>query len=249
MLKCYAERVGVASPAAIRADGVRELDASGFLRVDRGGMSAILDVGRIGPDHVPGHGHADVLGFEVSLGNQRVLVDSGTSVYGESSERLRQRGTAAHNTVVVDGQDSSEVWKGFRVARRAHPRDVAVDASREPWTMSAAHDGYLRLPGRVMHRRQWTFGLKSLRVVDRVEGEHRTAQARFHFHPSVEIELRDGREGRLGGLDGWNVGVAIEKGRAWLEESTWHPEFGRSLRNRCLVVDLERGESIVAFAF
>ncbi len=146
MLTRYAERLGLTVPLPSRADGVRAMKDTGFIRVDRGPMSAILDVGKVGPDHVPGHGHADTLTFEWSLADQRVVVDTGTSLYGESPERLRQRGTAAHNTVVVNDPDSSEVWKGFRVARRAYPRDVTVDVSSEPWRVSAAHDGYWRLP-------------------------------------------------------------------------------------------------------
>ena len=97
-----------------------------------------------------------------------MVVNSGTSLYGDSPERLRQRGTAAHNTVVVDHQDSSEMWSGFRVARRAYPRNIAVDASREPWMVSAANDGYRRLSGRVIHCRRWEFGSNSLLVADRL---------------------------------------------------------------------------------
>ena len=131
-----------------------------------------------------------------------MLVDTGTSLYGEGPERLRQRGTAAHNTVVVDDQDSSEVWRGFRVARRAYPRDVRVDASSEPWTVSAAHDGYRRLPGRVIHRRRWEFGSNSLLVADRVEGKHASARARFHFHPRIEVRCVERGRAVLSGADG-----------------------------------------------
>jgi uncharacterized heparinase superfamily protein len=225
------------------------MTASGFIRVNRGPMSAILDVAKVGPDHVPGHGHADTLTFEWSLGDQRVVVDTGTSLYGESPERLRQRGTTAHNTVAVDGQDSSEVWSGFRVARRAYPRDVTADASREPWMVSAAHDGYRRLPGRVIHRRRWEFGSNSLLVADRLEGKHKIARVRFHFHPRIEVALPGARGGSLSGVDGLAVRFLISKGRAWLEDSTYHPEFGCSIRNKCLVVELQHAESNVCFAF
>jgi len=67
----------------------------------------LLDVARVGPDYLPGHAHADSLSFELSVFGRRLLVNGGTSCYGMSAERLRQRGTAAHNTVVVDGLDSS----------------------------------------------------------------------------------------------------------------------------------------------
>jgi uncharacterized heparinase superfamily protein len=249
MLKRYAERLGLTVSLPSRADGVQAMNASGFIRVNRGPVSAILDVAKVGPDHVPGHGHADTLTFEWSLAGQRVVVNSGTSLYGESPERLRQRGTAAHNTVVVDEQDSSEMWRGFRVARRAYPRNVAVDASREPWLVSAAHDGYRRLPGRVIHRRRWEFGSNSLLVADRLEGRHTIARARFHFHPRIEVDMSGGREGTLTGAEGLTARFQITKGRPRLEDSTYHPEFGRSIWNQCLVVELEHAESIIAFTF
>lgn len=248
-LRRYAERVGLTVSPASRADGIRPMCASGFIRVNRGRMSAILDVGRVGPDHVPGHGHADTLTFEWSLADQRVVVDTGISHYSKGPERLRQRGTAAHNTVVVDSQDSSEVWSSFRLARRAYPQDVAVDAASEPWTVSAAHDGYRRLRGGVVHRRRWEFGANSLVLRDRLEGRHKDAQVRFHFHPRIEIELHGAREGTLSGADGLTVQFLISTGGARLEDSTYHPEFGCSIWTKCLVVELDHAESIIAFTF
>src|SRR6185295_1096925 len=107
----------------------------------------------VGPSYQPGHAHADTLSFELSLHGRRVLVNSGTSEYGTGPERQRQRSTAAHNTVVIDGQDSSEVWGGFRVARRAHCQWLATSRTPAP-SIEAVHDGYLRLPGRNTHRRR-----------------------------------------------------------------------------------------------
>src|SRR5204863_9681114 len=107
------------------------------------------------PDHLPGHAHADTLSFELSLREQRVLVNTGTSTYEVAAERLRQRGTAAHNTVVVDGVDSSEVWSSFRVARRARPLAASWGRDGDALWLSAGHEGYRRLPGKVIHRRRW----------------------------------------------------------------------------------------------
>ena len=50
----------------------------------------LCDIGRIGPDYLPGHAHADTLSFELSLAGERVIVNSGISEYGLSSERIRR---------------------------------------------------------------------------------------------------------------------------------------------------------------
>jgi uncharacterized heparinase superfamily protein len=113
-LEAYAQRLGVS--AVNKAD----LNDSGYMRLQKGAAVALLDVGEIGPDYLPGHAHADTLSFELSLFNERFLVNSGTSCYGISPERLRQRASAAHNTLVINGQNSSEVWGSFRVARRSY---------------------------------------------------------------------------------------------------------------------------------
>ena len=96
-------------------------------RICKGEAVLLIDVAPIGPDYLPGHAHADTLSYELSLYGKRVLVNSGTSRYGSGPKRDWERSTAAHNTVEVDGQSSSETWSGFRVARRAYPFDVLVE--------------------------------------------------------------------------------------------------------------------------
>ena len=98
-------------------ESVVDLSQSGYIRANLADMALIVDVAKLGPDYLLGHAHADTLSFELSFMGERLFVNSGTSCYGTSNERVRQRGTAAHNTVIVDGVDSSEVWKGFMLPR------------------------------------------------------------------------------------------------------------------------------------
>ena len=223
----YAERVG--RPAASRSpDGVTFLGASGYVRVASGPMVALLDVGEIGPSYLTGHSHADSLTFELSLDGERLIVDSGTSVYEPGDERLRQRSTAAHNTVEIDGADSSEIWSSFRVARRARPLELCIDETTDGVTVSCAHDGYRRLPGRVGHSRTWSFTASGLAIHDRIEGRFETATARLHLHPEVNVAPRsDGVRLTSGG----RVPVDVRAFGARIEtcESSWHPGFGRSV--------------------
>jgi uncharacterized heparinase superfamily protein len=246
-LDAYAARLGFA-PAGAASSLVR-LEASGYLRLAIGEAVAMLDVAPIGPDYLPGHGHADTLTFELSLYGHRVIVNSGTSCYGVSAERIRQRGTAAHNTVVVNGQDSSEVWSGFRVARRARPLDLDVQANGH-LQVRCAHDGYRRLPGRPTHERQWRLSDCGLTVEDTVVGPHELAEARFHFHPQVTLapdaDINSG-EGML--PDGRRFAWVVEEGEARIEATTWHPRFGASLPNRCLVVRLQHARSCLRLSW
>ena len=81
----------------------------------------------------------------MSVFGSRLIVNGGTSQYGADPERHRQRSTAAHSTVEVNGENSSEVWGGFRVARRAFPIGVKVDEVNN--TVHCGHNGYARLKG------------------------------------------------------------------------------------------------------
>ena len=164
------------------------LAESGYIRVCWGNMVALLDVAPIGPDYLPGHAHADTLSFELSLFGQRVLVNSGTSCYGMGPERLMQRGTATHNTVAINGKDSSEVWGGFRVARRARPFGLRIEESENSLKVVCAHDGYTRLPGRPIHRREWRISEGAMEIVDTIEGGFDEAVGRLFFHPGLSLE-------------------------------------------------------------
>lgn len=239
----YAVRLGL-SPVAHLRGGAIGLRDSGYVRAATGPAVAFLDVASVGPDFLPAHAHADTLSFELSLFGHRVFVNSGTSQYGSDPERQRQRGTRAHNTVVVDDQDSSEVWGAFRVARRAHAA-LLVMREADPVVVSGSHDGYHRLPGKVTHARTWTLRTRSLVVDDRLSGEFTAAEARYHLHPAVAVarhpEQPSGVLLRL--ADGNEATFTVERGELGIEASTWHPEFGRVSPSRCLVVRFAGSEA------
>ncbi len=248
-LDLYAARLGLA-PLVENADERIWLRDSGYVRLENDDAVALLDVARIGPDYLPGHAHADTLSFELSVAGRRVLVNSGTSVYGLGAERLRQRGTTAHNTVVIDNEDSSEVWSGFRVARRARPRDLEVARQDDGWLVSCAHDGYARLARRPVHHRSWHLKHGSLVVSDKIAGAHESAEAIFHFHPGLAPSIdADGRFGVVASDSGVVVRWKVAKGQARVEPSTWHPEFGVSMNSARIVVSPSRGESLVEFSW
>jgi len=251
-LDAYSRRV-LGDEISLASSSLVHLKDSGYIRLAHGPAVALLDVAPVGPDYLPGHAHADTLSFELSVGHQRVLVNSGTSCYGSSAERLRQRGTAAHNTVLVNGQNSSEVWGGFRVARRAYPFGLHIEqlADKKLTKVCCAHSGYARLPGKPTHHRTWRMDGEGLTVIDRVKGSHRTAEARFHFHPTIQLETAqaNAESGIIKLSDGSALTWQLEQGQARLEKSSWHPQFGENLPNLCLVVQLVNGTSSLLFSW
>jgi len=224
-LAAYAGRLGLPRPDKA-GDGTVDLAASGYVRLTSGEACLLIDAAPIGPDYLPGHAHADTLSFEFSLGPERVVVNGGTSRYGLSAERQRERSTAAHSTVEIDGQDSSEVWAGFRVGRRARVLDRTVASAAGGGSVSAAHDGYRWRPGAPLHRRSWRLEPGRLVVTDVVEGRCSSAVARFHLGPRLDATSDlDGMGGVLTTAAGRRIAWRASN-PAQVEPSAWAPRFG-----------------------
>jgi uncharacterized heparinase superfamily protein len=250
-LLAYAARLGVDLPTPVLASpgkpSLTPLPDSGYVRVDLPDAMAFLDVAPIGPDYLPGHAHADTLSFELSVFGQRVIVNGGTSRYGIGPERLKERGTASHSTVTIDDQDSSEVWGGFRVARRARPFDLRLSADGDEVVVACAHDGYSRLKGRPQHRREWRFRKSGLAVTDHVQGRYGHAEARYHVHPAVRVDNASPQTLRLTLPDGRELRLSAATGTLRVEPSRYASGFGAVVDTVCIVADVRNARACVDF--
>jgi len=241
-LNSYAARLGLCAES-IHAR-ITHFSDSGYIRLSSRHALALIDVAPVGPDYLPGHAHADTLSFELSLFRQRVFVNGGTSQYGTDELRELERSSAAHSTVVINGENSSEVWGGFRVARRAYPRDLVIKETTKLVSVSCAHDGYRRLSGKPIHRRTWEFSDSALTVSDEINGDYESAEAYFHVHPNINIS-----ENACGWLlhlpQRIKASVNVEVGNSEWISSFYAPEFGKRLKTRCLKIEIPKEGSRV----
>lgn len=204
------------------------LPQTGYARLQKGDAVLLADIAPLGPDYQPGHGHADMLSCEFSLGTQRVIVNSGISEYGTGPERVRQRGTAAHSTLTIDDIDSAEIWSGFRVGRRGSAKIEHFSTDN----VCGSHTGYEFLRGAPKHERNWHLREGSLEIHDTIEnkGSH-SATIRFHLHPSIqlvdsELVLPDERTIRF-----------RSQFPVRIENSSWHPGFSKVLPSKVVTID------------
>jgi uncharacterized heparinase superfamily protein len=211
-LRMYAERLGVTTSALENAR-LNDLKASGYVRANVGQFALIFDAAPIGPDYQPGHAHADTLSIELSVGDQRVFVNSGVSTYEANDIRALERSTAAHNTVELNGADSSEVWAAFRVARRARIVKREMREVDGAILLEASHDGY-RLKGKnTIVSRSLSLAHERLVIKDWITGNWRDAVSRLRLQPGLAAGLNPDR------LGGW-----VEKdGRRFLIWSSSAP--------------------------
>ena len=248
-IESYAKKLGFAiSPLNLSEFKIIDNVNSGYICATAAGNKLIFDASPVGPDYIPGHAHADTLSFELSIDTQRVFVNSGTSEYGLSLLRLNQRKTSSHNTVEIDGKDSSQVWSGFRTANRAKIVFKYAELNHDHnIVLQAAHNGYKSLLGGCIHSRKLTFSKDSLVVSDSIQGVFRYAKSRFHFHPDLIVSL----ENNLLKVKGENfiLHSDLTGNVASLTTSSWHPEFGVEIPNKILELQFEQPQLDIVFTW
>jgi len=164
------------------------------LVADRGGeneMMAVFDTAQLGLPPLNAHGHADALSFWLSYGGEEFLIDPGTFTYYCSAEwRSYFRGTGAHNTVRIDGQDQSVSGGIFLWRETADCRLEQVEGTDDFVEAVGSHDGYRRLADPVIHTRKLQLFKKSrtLVITDRLEceGAH-DIELFFHFSETCQV--------------------------------------------------------------
>lgn len=237
----YAKRLNF-SYAKTPRNTLFELSDSGYARLNKNDVTAIVDVASVGPNYLPGHAHADTLSFELSVGAQRVIVNGGTSEYGLSAERHYQRGTNSHSTLCLNDENSSEVWAGFRVGRRAAISDLEFRKSNDGQIVKATHNGYAHLTGKPLHTRQWELNGKRLIVTDVLDGQQmQNAVINFHLHPDItakqnadgSITLRSSNKKIIGKVR------TTFSGGIYVSKSSWHPVFGKAISSSSIHINVE----------
>jgi Heparinase II/III-like protein/Heparinase II/III N-terminus len=187
-LNDYAIRLELISEGTIRQIRLNSCNSclkdSGYRRFNGLNYECIIDVGQIGPDYQPGHAHADTFNFELYLFGKPVIVDTGTSTYEKNERRQFERSTSSHNTIQLGIINSSEVWGGFRVARRAK----VILLEENNFRLAARHNGYKHIG--LIHEREFLFEADEICITDKLIGDNQlNAVSRFHFSPDLDVYL------------------------------------------------------------
>ncbi|MGK0174656.1 MAG: putative heparinase superfamily protein [Ulvibacter sp.] len=173
----YASRLGISFNPV-------QLNQSGYRRFDTDNWTVIFDVGKIGADYIPGHGHCDIFNFSMHCKNQPFIIDTGTSTYNNNAQRQLERSTKSHNTVQVNELEQSEIWSAFRVGERAV---VNLLTDTDDY-VKAVHNGFKNIG--VKHCRTFRSQDNIFYLKDEIEGSFEgKAYAYFHFHKDIQIKL------------------------------------------------------------
>lgn len=176
----YAESLGYKEKTI---DESMDLPQSGYSRLQNGTFVCICDTGNIGPLYQPGHVHADALSFELWRNGKKILTNCGTGRYCNSPERIFQRSSAAHNTLSIDGDNSSEVWSAHRVARKGKLLSRTFHSNQCSGTFRSWHNTTIK--------RTWKFSDSNrLEITDEVHGRgYHKLEMFFHRIQGTETDL------------------------------------------------------------
>lgn len=176
-LSGYIEQLGIAPDQA-------PLNESGYRMIRSGPFEIAFDTAKVQPGYQPGHAHADIGTFCLHFLGRPFIVDTGISGYDASLRRSYERSTRAHNTVAVGGQNSSEVWKSFRMGRRVEV--LSVEEGANSIAVSYAPFAFPRL----QHIRTFSWNDNCIRVDDQLQGgTNKHSDGYLHFHPDIRIEV------------------------------------------------------------
>jgi len=157
----------------------------------------VADAGALGYRSLAAHGHADALAFTLSAGGREFLIDRGTYAHHtQGAWRSYFRGTSAHNTVCIDGEDQSVQGGSFMWLAKANAGCSLWLSSADKDCFEGWHDGYRRLDDPVKHRRLIELDKRARLVVveDTLEmAEDHEVELFFHCHEESEVKAaRDG---------------------------------------------------------
>ena len=158
---------------------------------DSPGNKLIVDAKPMGPDHLPAHGHCSLFSYELSIAGERFIVDSGVEEYEPGPWRDFWRSTRAHNTLLVDGAEQSEIWAAFRVGQRTRLLESICLNQNSSSLFVGVHKGFVGQRKATLHRRTIAALAGGFWIVlDEVIGEGcHTIESLVHFAPNADCRI------------------------------------------------------------
>ena len=234
-----------------RRDGMRHFGDGGVVTARQAGHFLWMDVGEVGMAGRGGHGHNDILSFEVVLGGNPVIVDPGNSVYtGDAALRNLFRSSAYHNGLCVDELEIAPMAGMWQISDVARPCGVEVKSDDARTTIRAGHTGYLRLDDPVLHVRELSLEYDPvvLECNDHLEckGRHQVAR-HLHLSPDVRVSMEQQcahlRVGEACWVLRWDAGTAGEVVAGWIS-----PGYGVKAASSIIVLtDSVEGNTSLQF--
>ncbi len=247
VLEAYAGLLGI-DPVGPAREGV--LEDAGIFRMQSGDLVLIATASPPTPAYQPGHAHCDALSFELSIGDERVVTDTGVTEYILGPLREISRETASHATLQIDGSEQSEIWAAHRVGGRCRVEVENIAPDRlDAYCVSWSRP-------RTRHHRSFQLAGGRLLIEDRIVGDPMPVRFALPLAPGLDPQLRATdsstkaaatAEATPGPMtlelvlrSGRSVRVDLPVGVHWsIERRAYFPRFGETVERACLVGNSE----------
>lgn len=213
-----------------------DLEQSGFARLENEKTILLQDVGPPAEMEISRSCHAGTLSFELSHGNDRIIVNSGNAAYvnidGKIPEAL-SRSTAAHSTLVLNNENSSDVLDDGFIGRGITEVSSKLISEAGHHMLEAEHNGYVNNHG-MMHRRL----IYMNDMGDDIRGEDELKLSykgdkmpipfdiSFYLHPNISVS-RQGDQIVLDTASGTKWAFMARGAEASISESIYFGDAGK----------------------
>ncbi|HEX8624147.1 MAG TPA: heparinase II/III family protein [Allosphingosinicella sp.] len=248
--------------SGVRVRPLRQPRGWGYQRLEAKSTIALFDAAPPPPTRAFAGGCASTLAFELSEGENRLVVNCGgpgAAAGALPAELVRAlRSSAAHSTLTLGDRNSTAVHEDGSLGKGVAQVELARDDTGGTAMVEASHDGYVRRFG-LVHQRQLTLAAdgRELRGQDllTLQGRRRRSEpipfaVRFHLHPDVEAATTADGQGALLRVRGRTVWqFRCRGGRLAIEDSLWIGGDARLRETSQLVVGGESPPDGTAIAW
>lgn len=137
------------------------------------------------------HTHNDKLSFELSLGDDDIIIDPGAYLYTPNPEKSNEfRSTAKHNTVFVDGEEQNFISSQNVFLATKNSRSTKFCLPSE----SSLEGEYKTFKGKLIHHRTIDVKDNEIIITDNLykKGTGHSGILSFHLAPGIIVESEGG---------------------------------------------------------
>ncbi|MEP1922684.1 MAG: alginate lyase family protein [Ekhidna sp.] len=233
----------------------KHFESGGYVVVknEKAGFFFIIDVGEVGMNGRGGHGHNDLLSFELCMNGDPVVIDPGCPCYTADLKTKRlYRSTGAHSTVQVDQQEMAAITGHWTISDTAKPINVNVKITPKETVVTAGHTGYSdHHPSGTEISRQTHIDSNSQRVVikDTIKSKNHPARIDWVFPvKQAKVESINSNETELI-LDNGIVCFSSSEKKTEIIDASYSDGYGHEQEGKALHLCATSNKQQQSFSF
>lgn len=169
------------SPRDVTADHPQ---GSGYRKLTTNGATLLIDVGEVGPPHLPAHSHNDQLSVLLWVDGKPLLTDTGVYDYAPTSRRRFSRSVSAHNTAQYSDVEPIPTGGRYLMGKRTSPELV----KQSDGTIHGRYSRQGVVGPNYTHQREVSTISSGVAISDEVNSHSdSTFTVRYHFDPSITV--------------------------------------------------------------